>query len=158
MGDGPNVYYSGKMIESTTFKDSVANGELVPQITLSPLADPKEEWGALEVASILTKVTAQWFNIGDSIGYDNNNPALWRMGSKEDPMYLATTDYPYPQRFDINTLDTLELLRPKNGMGTTGCAHWQREPGTDNSIVFAHKSAVVLEMILLKFIDIHLTI
>ena len=56
------------MIESTTYKDSVANGELVPQITLSPLADPKEEWGALEVASILTKVTAQWFNIGDSIG------------------------------------------------------------------------------------------
>ena len=61
------------------------------------------------------------------------------MGSKEDPMYLATTDYPYPQRFDINTLDTMELLRPKNGMGTSGCAHWQREPGTDNSIVFAHK-------------------
>ena len=85
------------------------------------------------------------------IQYDNNNPALWRMGSKEDPMYLATTDYPYPQRFDINTLDTMELLRPKNGMGTSGCAHWQREPGTDNSIVFAHKVRKYIEKNL-KFI------
>ena len=41
------------------------------------------------------------------------------MGSKEDPMYIATTDWPYPQRFDIDTLDTLELLRPENGFGMT---------------------------------------
>ena len=61
------------------------------------------------------------------------------MGSKEDPMYIATTDWPYPQRFDINTLDTLELLRPENGFGMTGCTHWHREPDTDNSIIFAFK-------------------
>ena len=61
------------------------------------------------------------------------------MGSKEDPMYIATTDWPYPQRFDINTLDTLELLRPENGFGMTGCTHWHREPDTENSIIFAFK-------------------
>ena len=61
------------------------------------------------------------------------------MGSKEDPMYIATTDWPYPQRFDINTLDTLELLRPENGFGMTGCTHCNREPDTDNSIIFAFK-------------------
>ena len=61
------------------------------------------------------------------------------MGSKENPMYIATTDWPYPQRFDINTLDTLELLRPENGFGMTGCTHWHREPDTDNSIIFAFK-------------------
>ena len=61
------------------------------------------------------------------------------MGSKENPIYIATTDWPYPQRFDIDTLDTLELLRPKNGFGMTGCTHWQREPGTENSINFAFK-------------------
>ena len=71
--------------------------------------------------------------------FDNNNPGLWRMGSTEDPMYLATTDFPYPQRFDINTFETLELLRPTSGFGTSGCTHWQREPGTDNSINFAVK-------------------
>ena len=61
------------------------------------------------------------------------------MGSKENPIYIATTDWPYPQRFDIDTLDTLELLRPRNGFGMTGCTHWQREPGTENSINFAFK-------------------
>ena len=62
------------------------------------------------------------------------------MGSKEDPVYVVTTDYPYPQRFDINSLGTLELFRPDNAAGTmSGCTHWQREPGTDNSIVFQMK-------------------
>ena len=88
------------------------------------------------------------------------------MGSKEDPIYIATTDYPYPQRFDIwasyfknyfldkiaptnylyscrfdiDTLDTLELLRPNDAMITmSGCTHWMREPGTDNSIYFQWK-------------------
>ena len=61
------------------------------------------------------------------------------MGSKDYPMYIATTDWPYPQRFDIDTLDTLELLRPENGFGMTGCTHWHREPDTDNSIIFAFK-------------------
>ena len=64
------------------------------------------------------------------------------MGSKENPIYIATTDWPYPQKFDINTLDTIELLRPKNGFGMTGCTHWQREPGTDNSINFAFKVGI----------------
>ena len=62
------------------------------------------------------------------------------MGSKEDPVYVVTTDFPYPQRFDINSLGTLELFRPDNPAGTmSGCTHWQREPGTDNSIVFQMK-------------------
>ena len=62
------------------------------------------------------------------------------MGSKEDPIYMVTTDFPYPQRFDINSLGTLELFRPDNPAGTmSGCTHWQREPGTDNSIVFQMK-------------------
>ena len=58
------------------------------------------------------------------------------MGSVEDPIYIAATDFPYPQRFDINTLDTLELLRPSNGFGLTGCTHFQREPNTDATINF----------------------
>ena len=37
------------MIESNTYKDSVAKGELVPQITLNTLADPNEEWSIFEV-------------------------------------------------------------------------------------------------------------
>ena len=63
--DGANVYFSGKMIESTTYMDSVANGELVPQITLNALANPEDEWTFLETAEMLYKMTNQWNNFGD---------------------------------------------------------------------------------------------
>ena len=67
--------------------------------------------------------------------YDNFNPGVWRMGPKDNPIYVTTTDFPYIQRFDIGTLDTLELMKPKFGSDSlTGVTHWQREPGTDNSI------------------------
>ncbi len=53
------------MIQSTTYLDSVANGELVPQITLSPLANPDEEWTTLEMGDILMKQTNQIFGNGN---------------------------------------------------------------------------------------------
>ena len=63
--DGANVYFSGKMIQSTTYMDSVANGELVPQITLNSLENPEDEWTMLEIGEIVAKMTKQWFHIGD---------------------------------------------------------------------------------------------
>ena len=66
---------------------------------------------------------------------------MWRFGSVENPIFLATTDFPFPQRFDIDTLDTLELLRPANALGTrSGSTHWMREPGTDNSLYYQYKT------------------
>ena len=50
--DGKNVYFSGKMIESTTYMDSLEAGELVPQITLNKLKNPDEEWTVLEMKKI----------------------------------------------------------------------------------------------------------
>ena len=50
--DGKRVYFSGKMIESTTYKDSVERGELVPQITLNKLANPDDEWNLMEMQEI----------------------------------------------------------------------------------------------------------
>ena len=59
----------------------------------------------------------------------------------EDPIFLVTTDFPYPQRFDINTLETMELYRPANALSTrSGTTHWQREPGTDNSLYYQYKT------------------
>ena len=49
------------MIESTTYMQSVENGELVPQITLSKLAVPEEEWTLLDMEKILEKNMNQWF-------------------------------------------------------------------------------------------------
>ena len=60
------------MIQSTTYVDSVANGELVPQITLSPLANPDEEWTTLELGEILMKQTNQIFHMGKHFGVSNN--------------------------------------------------------------------------------------
>ena len=58
----------------------------------------------------------------------------------EDPIYMVTTDFPYPQRFDIDSLESLEIFRPADAASTkSGCTHWQREPNTDNSIVFQLK-------------------
>ena len=53
------------MLESTTYMDSVAKGELVPQLTLNPLANPDEEWTLMEVGEILYKQVKQWLNVGD---------------------------------------------------------------------------------------------
>ena len=55
-------------------------------------------------------------------------------------MFMALTDVPYAQHFDIDTLDTIGLLAPAPEMKMmTACTHWQREPGTDNSISFIFK-------------------
>ena len=49
------------MVESTTYMDSVAAGELVPQVTLNKLANPDEEWTALEIGDILYRQMTQWY-------------------------------------------------------------------------------------------------
>ena len=51
------------MVESTTYKDSVERGELVPQITLNKLAKPEEEWTLLELEEIASKSLNQY--VGD---------------------------------------------------------------------------------------------
>ena len=65
------------MIQSTTYVDSVANGELVPQITLSPLANPDEEWTTLELGEILMKQTNQIFHMGGRNGVSNHKTVLF---------------------------------------------------------------------------------
>ena len=50
-------------------------------------------------------------------------------------VYLATTDDPVSTRFDIKTLKTIKVEYPNHLPPTlSGCTHWMREPGTDNSI------------------------
>ena len=57
------------------------------------------------------------------------------MGPRENPIFIATTDFPFVQKFNIDTLETLELLGPKAGQNAlSGIAHWHREVGTENSL------------------------
>ena len=58
--DGNNVYFSGKMIESTTYMDSVRKYELVPQFTLSAFENPGDEWSLYEKLDILRRANEQF--------------------------------------------------------------------------------------------------
>ena len=79
-----------------------------------------------------------------TLQFDNSNVAVWRLGSKENPTFIATSDPPFPRRFNINTLETLELLRPSNPETfRNGIAHWMREPGTDNSITGLYRGSLI---------------
>ena len=51
------------MIESSTYKDSVEKGELVPQITLNPFKNKTEEWTPKEVLELTKRLNNQ--GIGD---------------------------------------------------------------------------------------------
>jgi len=133
--DGRNVYFSGKMVASSTYMDSMENGELVPQITLSTFQNPEDEWTYWEYLEMFQR---------DNM-FDNINPAVWRLGSKENPIFIAATDFPWVQKFNIDTLETLELLKPKKGQNAlTGIAHWHREVGTENSLyLMGHMGGII---------------
>ena len=58
--DGHNVYFSGKMIASSTYIDSMEKGELVPQFTLSKFQNPEDEWTYWEYLEILQRGNEQY--------------------------------------------------------------------------------------------------
>jgi len=130
---GDQVLYSGKMMESPNYMASREMGELVPMLTLNKFANPEDEWTWWEKLQILSKAFT-----GDT--YGNNNPALWRIGPKDDGIYMAVTDSHTPTQFNLSTLDTVgQQYPPSYPITLSGCAHFMREPGTDNSINFNYK-------------------
>jgi len=135
---GSQVLFSGKMLESPNYLASVAAGELQPMTTLNGFKTLDEEWTWWEKMKILGKsllLTA----------FDNNNPALWRIGKDnlQEGVYLAVTDAPVPLRFNISDLTTIGMEYPNAWPATlSGCAHWIREVGTDNSINFQRKKGL----------------
>eukprot|EP00092_Neocalanus_flemingeri_P065782 GFUD01080056.1.p1 GENE.GFUD01080056.1~~GFUD01080056.1.p1 ORF type:complete len:543 (+),score=150.85 GFUD01080056.1:194-1822(+) len=135
---GSQVLFSGKMLESPNYLASVAAGELQPMVTLNGFSNPEEEWTWWEKMKILVNsllLTA----------FDNNNPALWRIGKDnlDEGVYLAVTDAPVPLRFNISDLSTIGMEFPNAWPATlSGCAHWIREVGTDNSINFQRKKGL----------------
>ena len=58
--DGRNVYFSGKMIASSTYIDSMEKGELVPQFTLSTFQNPADEWTYWEYLEIMQRGNEQF--------------------------------------------------------------------------------------------------
>ena len=58
--DGKTAYFSGKMVESTTYMDSVRNKELVPMALLGTFENPEDEWNMMEIVEIMGKATDQF--------------------------------------------------------------------------------------------------
>jgi len=133
--NGSRVLFSGKMLESPNYLKSLKKGELIPMMTFNYFDNPEDEWSFFEKLQI-----AQ--NMAKGTAFDNSNPAVWRIGPADPKkgMYMAVTDSPESTRFDIDTLDTISMEGPKLFPPTiSGCTHWMREPGTDNSINIATK-------------------
>ena len=132
---GSTVLFSGKMLESPNYLASVDAGELQPMSTLNKFGTVEEEWTFMEKMTILKKTIL-------NTAYDNNSPALWRIGKNtlDDGVYLAVTDSPTPTRFNLTDLSTIGMEYPNAWPPTlSGCAHWMREVKTDNSINFQWK-------------------
>ena len=55
---GDKVLFSGKMLESKNYLDSVAAGELTPQLTLNQFINPDDDWDNFEKFEIFYKVTS----------------------------------------------------------------------------------------------------
>ena len=93
----------------------------------------EEEWTWWEKLVILYKIIT-------GTEHGNSNPALWRIGPQQDGIYLAVTDGKDATRFNISDLSTLgQEYPPSYPLTISGCAHWMREVGTDNSIYFSFK-------------------
>ena len=54
--DGTKVYFSGKMIESSTYKDTLKAGEYVPQTNLGKFINPNDEWSIFEMGQIFLRI------------------------------------------------------------------------------------------------------
>jgi len=131
---GSSILYSGAMLKSPNYVDSVEKGELVPSITLNKFNTDEEEWTWWELLQIIYKSMVTMDESG------NNNPALWRIGPENEGIYLAVTDAKVATRFNISDLSTIGQEYPaRYPLVLNGCAHWMREVGTDNSIYFNYK-------------------
>jgi len=119
---GPQVTFSGKLLEPPLYQATLAAGDLVPATTLAGLTPT--DWTLTERMEIATMYASQ-------TAYDNQNVLPYKIGET----YFAATDWPMVTYFDPATLDTLGVEHPKQ-VSTGQCAHWIRETGTENTLNF----------------------
>merc|ERR1712215_98631 len=120
--NGPQVTFSGKLLEPPLYQAALAAGDLVPSTTLAGLTP--SDWTLTERMQIATMYASQ-------TAYDNQNVLPVKFGSQ----YISATDWPMITYFDPDTLDTLGVEHPKD-VSTGQCAHWIKEPGTQNNLNF----------------------
>jgi len=113
--DSAGVKVSAKFLRTPTFKACEEAQEIIPHITLGPVVP--DDWTVADLPSI-GKYRA-----------DNTMVTITRMGNE----FIASTDLPLVNIFNVSTLEQTDLFDPKLG-STASSAHWRKEPGTNNML------------------------
>jgi len=115
-----NVNYNGlrvsaKFLRTPTFVKCEEAHEIVPHITLGPVVP--DDWTLADLPEI-SKNNA-----------DNTMVTITKMGSE----FIASTDLPVVNIFNVTTLEHIQVFDPKLS-STASSAHWRKEPGTTNML------------------------
>jgi len=123
-GNTSDVLYSARFINSRIYQRCLEKGDLVPYMTLAPVAPTDWTWSETWEAA--------------KAKFDNTNVMVWKYKSKDPTVpddIVANTDAPYVNRFDPNTLNYQGIVFPdRKSMASS--AHPHIEPGTDHTINF----------------------
>jgi len=110
------LQYTGKFLKTPIYEKCVEAQDIVPSFTMGPIT-PDFEFGDIPEIS--------------ENAADNTMVTIVRVGEE----FIATTDLPKVNRFDVHTLDFIEVFDPQLS-STTSSAHWRKEPGTNNLLNF----------------------
>ena len=61
------------MLESSTYVDSVAKGELVPQIVMNKFTNPEDEWSLWDLEEIMERQFNFWYGEGNHNAVSKSN-------------------------------------------------------------------------------------
>jgi len=120
--DPSGIKVTGKFLRTPTFVQCEEAREIVPHITLGPVVP--DDWTAMDLQTIMKN------------GADNTIVTITRMGNE----FIASTDMPMVNLFNVTTLEHIEWFDPKLH-STESSAHWRKEPGTNHMLNFHVKGA-----------------
>jgi len=114
--DSDGVKFSGKFLKTPLYKKCEAAGDIVPHFTMG---------------AVVPGFGIEDFPTIGANGGDNTMVIPVKVGDE----WIATTDLPIVNRFNISTLEFIDIFDPKLH-STSSSAHWRKEPGTDNLLNF----------------------
>jgi len=113
--DSEGVTMSAKFLKTPTYMKCEEAQEIVPHITLGPVIP--DDWTLADFPEIGTNSA------------DNTMVTITKMGND----FIASTDLPVVNIFNVTTLEHMQVFDPKLS-STASSAHWRKEPGTDNML------------------------
>jgi len=110
------LQYTGKFLKTPIYQKCMEAQEIIPSFTMGPVTP---DFSISDIPEIATNAA------------DNTIVTVIRVGDE----FIATTDLPKVNRFDVHSLDFIEVYDPELS-STQSSAHWRKEPGTNNLLNF----------------------